>query len=242
MDDDNLPDIFNQRQRAIGALIGLAIGNALGASLTGKARDTYDHITDIVGGGPFNLKPGEWTDDTSMALALADSLLKRGEIDESDLMIRFWNWARKGEYSCTEKPARVDPVTMNAIRRWEKVGNPRAGSTDPETAGNGSLARIAPVAIRFWRDWDRLHEAAERQSKVTHGAEEAVHACIVFAEILANAIEGQTREQVLQTEQTRLAPTVQRVVDGSWRNRTRDDIRSTGYVIDTQRQLCGVST
>ncbi|MER2635051.1 MAG: ADP-ribosylglycohydrolase family protein [Rhizobiaceae bacterium] len=233
MDDDNLPDIFNQRQRAIGSLLGLAIGNALGAPLNGKDRDTHEPITDVIGDGPRNLKPGEWTNDVSMALAVSASLLKCGELDESDLMIRFWNVVRRGEYRCTEKPITVDPVTMDAIRRWEKVGNPIAGLTAPETAGDGSLVRVAPVAIRFWRDWDRLREAAERQSRVTHGAVEAVHGCIVFAEILAGAIEGQTKEQVLQTGQTRLAPAVQRVVDGSWKAKSRDEIRSPGRVFDT---------
>jgi ADP-ribosyl-[dinitrogen reductase] hydrolase len=231
--DDDLPDTFNQRQRAIGALLGLAVGNALGTTLTGRDRDTYHHLTELVGGGPHNLKPGEWTNDVSMALALSTSLLKCGELDESDLMIRFWNVARKGEYSSTGKPAAIDPVTMDAIRRWERVGNPIAGSTDPETVSDGSLVRVAPVAIRFWRDWDRLREAAERQSRVTHGAVEAVHSCIVFSEILANAIEGQTKDQVLQIEQTRLVPNVQRVVDGSWRGKSGDEIRSTGRVVDT---------
>ncbi|MER2635035.1 MAG: ADP-ribosylglycohydrolase family protein [Rhizobiaceae bacterium] len=231
--DDNLPDIYSQRQRAIGALLGLAVGNALGTTLTGTGRDTHEPITEMLGGGPHNQKPGEWTNDTSMALALSASLLKCGEIDESDLMIRFWNVVRRGEYSCTEKPVAVDPITLDAIRRWEKVGNPIAGSTDPDRAGDGSLGRVAPIAIRFWRDWDRLREAAERQSGVTHGAIEAVHSCIAFSEILANAIEGQTREQVLRTGQTRLASAVQHVVDCSWKGKSRDDIRSTGRVADT---------
>jgi ADP-ribosyl-[dinitrogen reductase] hydrolase len=232
LDDDNLPDIFNQRQRAIGALIGLAIGNALGTTLTGKDRDNHARITNMIGSGPHNVKPGEWTHDVSMALALSASLLKCGELDESDLMIRFWNVVRKGEYSSTGKPA-VDPITLNAIRRWGKVGNPIAGLTDPEIAGDGSLVRVAPVAIRFWRDWDRLREAAERQSRVTHGAVEAVHSCVVFSEILAGAIEGQTKNQVLRTGQTRLVSTVQRVVDGSCKGKSRDEIRSTGRVVDT---------
>jgi ADP-ribosyl-[dinitrogen reductase] hydrolase len=231
--DDNLPDIYSQRQRAIGSLLGLAVGDALGTTLTGKDRDTHQPITDMVGGGPHDLRPGEWTNDVSMALALSASLLKYGEIDESDLMIRFWNVARRGEYSCAGKPMAVDPIIIDAIRRWERVGNPIAGSVDPETAGDGSLVRVAPIAIRFWRDWDRLREAAERQSRVTHGAVEAIHSCIAFAEILANAIEGQTKEQVLRTGQTRLAPAVQRVVDGSWKGKSRDEIRSPGRGFDT---------
>lgn len=66
------------RDRARGALFGLAVGDALGTTLEFKARDTYEPLTDLVGGGPFRLKPGQWTDDTAMALAMADSLVAQG--------------------------------------------------------------------------------------------------------------------------------------------------------------------
>jgi ADP-ribosyl-[dinitrogen reductase] hydrolase len=92
--DDDLPYGYKQRQRAIGALLGLAIGNASGTTLTGKDRDSYEPITDMIGGS-HNLETGEWTNDVSMALALSTSLLKCGELDESGLMIWFWNVARK---------------------------------------------------------------------------------------------------------------------------------------------------
>ena len=67
-----------QRDRACGCLLGLAIGDALGATLEFRARDTLPVVRDLIGGGPFDLKPGEWTDDTSMALCLADSLIACG--------------------------------------------------------------------------------------------------------------------------------------------------------------------
>ena len=69
------------RDRALGAFLGLAVGDALGTTLEFKRRDTYEHLTEMVGGGPFRLAPGQWTDDTSMALCLAESLLARGGFD-----------------------------------------------------------------------------------------------------------------------------------------------------------------
>jgi ADP-ribosyl-[dinitrogen reductase] hydrolase len=73
-------------------LLGLSIGDAVGTTLEFRARDTYPVLTDMVGGGPFGLHAGEWTDDTSMALCLADSLSACGGLDESDLMRRFLRW------------------------------------------------------------------------------------------------------------------------------------------------------
>jgi len=75
-----------------GCLLGLAVGDAIGTTLEFRSRDTYAPLTDTIGGGPFNLAPGEWTDDTSMALCLADSLIQNGDLDETDLMRRFMRW------------------------------------------------------------------------------------------------------------------------------------------------------
>ena len=85
--------------RARGALLGLAVGDALGTTLEFKPKDRYQPLTTIVGGGPFSLKPGEWTDDTSMALAFATSLIEMGGLGARDLMERFCAWAERGEYA-----------------------------------------------------------------------------------------------------------------------------------------------
>jgi ADP-ribosyl-[dinitrogen reductase] hydrolase len=87
--------------RAVGAMLGLAIGDAIGTTLEFSVRDARQPIIDMIGGGPFRLKPGEWTDDTAMALCLADSLLACNHLDQRDLMQRFCRWWRSGENSCT---------------------------------------------------------------------------------------------------------------------------------------------
>jgi ADP-ribosyl-[dinitrogen reductase] hydrolase len=89
------------RDRAVGALVGLAVGDAIGTTVEFRERGTFDPVIDMVGGGPFDLRPGEWTDDTSMALCLADSLIERGRLDEGDLLRRFCRWFRDGENSIT---------------------------------------------------------------------------------------------------------------------------------------------
>ncbi len=171
------------RDRAVGALLGLAVGDAVGTTLEFKARDSHAVLTDMIGGGPFGLKPGEWTDDTSMALAVADSLIAEPGLDEADLATRFSRWWKEGENSCTGHCFDIGTTVREALARWERTGNPIAGSTSPDTAGNGSLMRLAPMAVRHWNDRTTLRGVAARQSRVTHATAEAVDACVLFAEM-----------------------------------------------------------
>lgn len=114
--------------------------------------------------------------------------------------------------------------------RFKASGEPIAGSTDPNTAGNGSLMRLAPVAIRFHRDRAKLRDAAARQSRTTHAAAEAVDACVVYAEMLADAIEGRPITEVLHGPMGDWAGAIAKIAAGSWRGKLRHQIRASGYV------------
>ena len=195
-----------------------------------ERRDTFPRLTEMVGGGPFGLQPGQWTDDTAMALALADSMLETGGIDETDLMDRFLAWRRNGAYSCTGDCFDIGNATNAALRRYEATGELVAGSIGEFDAGNGSLMRLSPVAIRYWRDRTRLHEAAARQSRTTHASPACVDACIVWADLVADAIAGIAMPDLLKYDGAGLSPTIAAIVQGSWRGARRSDIRSTGYV------------
>jgi len=221
------------QDRAIGAFIGLAVGDAVGTTLEFRSRDKQARVEDMVGGGPFDLPAGSWTDDTTMALALADSLAASATLDCRDLMDRFVSWWQEGEYSCTGSCFDIGNTTRAALARYRRTGDPIAGSTDPRASGNGSLMRLAPVALRFWDDRALLDTTAAEQSRTTHGTEEAVDACRVFAELLSDAIAGTPRADLLAPRDFDGAPAVQRIVGGSWRGRPRDEISSSGYVIDT---------
>jgi ADP-ribosyl-[dinitrogen reductase] hydrolase len=218
------------RDRAIGALVGLAVGDAVGTTLEFKARDTYPLLTDMIGGGPFRLKPGQWTDDTSMALAVAESLLAHDPLDPADLMERFVKWRDEGAYSCTGTCFDIGITVNGALTRWQRTGDPLAGSTDPQTAGNGSLMRLAPVALRYWSDRQKLSEAASLQSRTTHGAAEAVSACEGYAQMLADAIEGRPLSEVLRPRGGELEGSIKQILNGSWRGKRRHEISSSGYV------------
>jgi ADP-ribosyl-[dinitrogen reductase] hydrolase len=120
----------------MGALLGLAVGDALGTTLEFSPRDTRPHHTEMGGGGPFGLQPGQWTDDTAMALALADSLLSCGGPDPADLMRRFVDWWRKGAYSCTGTCFDIGTTTREALARFERTANPFSGSPDEDSVGS----------------------------------------------------------------------------------------------------------
>ncbi len=212
--------------RATGALLGLAVGDAVGTTLEFRQRDTYPPLTDMIGGGPFRLEPGQWTDDTAMALALADSLVAHPGFDAEDLMRRFVAWRDEGKYSCTGTCFDIGTTTNGALTRWKQTGDPMAGSTDPRSAGNGSLMRLAPVAIRYWQDRDEMRRVAAMQSRTTHGTPEAVSACIGYAELIADAIAGRPRREVLAPRREDHAGRIA----ASWRGKARDDVESLGYV------------
>jgi len=94
---------MEMRSRFKGCLLGLAVGDALGTTLEFKMPGTFKPITDMIGGGPFNLKPGQWTDDTSMALCLAESLIQCKGFNPKDQMERYIKWWREGYQSSTGK-------------------------------------------------------------------------------------------------------------------------------------------
>ncbi len=219
--------------RARGALLGLAVGDALGTTIEFKRRDSYPEQTELTGGGPFGLEPGQWTDDTSMALALADSLIAHPGFDADDLMRRFVSWWQDGKYSCTGHCFDIGVTTSQALSRYRRTGDPFAGSADEQTAGNGSLMRLAPVALSALYDADEVRRIAREQSRTTHGAPQAVEACEWFADALRRAILGASRQEVLAARPWAGHPAVAAMASGAWRGRPRVDVRSSGYVMHT---------
>ncbi len=222
-----------RRDRAAGALLGLAVGDALGTTLEFSTRDVKPRVADLVGGGPFDLAPGQWTDDTSMAICLAESILERGAIDPEDLMNRFVAWWREGHNSVLGCCFDIGFTTRAALQRFLETGEPLSGSVDPRAAGNGSLMRLAPVAIRWCGDPGKAREAARLQSRTTHGAAQAVDACGFFAGLLVAAIEGEPKEALLRPRAFAGDKAVAEIAACSWRGKRRDAISSSGYVVHT---------
>ncbi|MEJ1936839.1 ADP-ribosylglycohydrolase family protein [Nostoc sp. NIES-2111] len=220
--------------RALGALVGLAVGDALGTTIEFSQRDACPPVTDMVGGGPFRLAPGEWTDDTSMALCLADSLIANlGELDHFDLAQRFVGWWQEGQNSVTGRCFDIGNATSAALASYIRTGDP-VGDPDPWRAGNGGIMRQAPAVLAGWRDVERAVLLSREQSRVTHASAECLDAAEVLARILHAGIAGFGTAALHAASGLAVAsPKVEAVATGGWEGKPRHAIRSTGYVVDT---------
>jgi ADP-ribosyl-[dinitrogen reductase] hydrolase len=217
-----------------GCLLGLACGDAVGTTAEFKPRGTFPPITDMVGGGPFRLKAGEWTDDTSMALCLATSLLERNGFDPFDQMERYCRWQTEGYLSSNGICFDIGNTVAQALDRFRASGEPFSGSTHPRSAGNGSLMRLAPVPMFFFGDLDRVAHFSGESSRTTHGAREAVDACRLFGVVLAQALRGESKEAILTGSfGLDLAPSILAIAAGSYKTRAREEIHGSGYVVDS---------
>jgi ADP-ribosylglycohydrolase len=232
---------MNKRQRFRGALLGLAIGDAVGTTLEFKSPGSFQPITDMVGGGPFGLKPGEWTDDTSMALCLAASLVEGRGFDPADQMKRYVRWMREGYMASNGRCFDIGTTCSSALHRFEATGDPWAGSTHPHSAGNGSLMRLAPVPLFFAADPLLAIQRSADGSRTTHGAATCVDACRYFGGLLTGAVNGVSKDDLLspnyspvpgEWERQPLHPEIAAVAAGSFKSKKPPAIRGAGYVVD----------
>lgn len=218
--------------RARGAMLGMAIGDAVGTTLEFQARDA-GHVSDMVGGGPFRLAPGQWTDDTSMALCLADAMIADGAFQPRSFARLLVHWYRDGYNSVLGHCFDIGNATRTAIEGHEGSDGRWQGNTAPHTAGNGSLVRIAPLAIACRSSLQQTWRLAAAQSRVTHAAPDAMTCCQLFAMQMHHALRGGSRETVLAPKIASLSSRAQIINAGEYRDKTRQQIRSSGYVVDT---------
>ena len=230
------------KDRFRGALLGLAAGDAVGTNAEFKPRGSFPPVTDMVGGGPFNLKPGQWTDDTSMAPCLGQSLLDRQGFDPVDQLTKYVRWWREGYMSSTGRCFDIGNATCAALRRFEQTGEPYCGSTDPHQAGNGSIMRLVAVPLFFFNDPAQALEKCGLSSKTTHGALTTVDACHYFGALLVGALGGEAKEKLLASHYSPvpgywvnhpLCPEIDGVAGGSFLRKAEKEIRGTGYVVQS---------
>ena len=224
---------MDQLHRFRGCLLGLAVGDAVGTTVEFRPRGSFEPLADMIGGGPFGLLPGQWTDDTSMTLCLATSLVERRGFDATDQMDRYCRWAEAGYLSSTGRCFDIGNTVAAALRRYKTTGESFSGSTDSRSAGNGSIMRLAPVPMYFFPSYDdAIHYAAE-SSRTTHGAQECVDACRLLAAILFRALEGRGKEDVLFADHDfDGSERIVAIARGTYRNKSIEEIRGTGYVVE----------
>jgi ADP-ribosyl-[dinitrogen reductase] hydrolase len=230
-------------ERRAGAVVGLAVGDALGAAVEFRPPGTFAPVTTYRGGGPHGLEPGEWTDDTSMALALADSILEVGW-DLSDQAGRYLEWWRRGRYSVTGHCFDIGNTVSAALSTYEATGDPTTSGPDSEhAAGNGSIMRLAPVPAAFVAEGlDVVVERSVESSLPTHRAPQTLSACAYLGAMLASLMKGENRTVVLHAEWPvldrlralgLLHPTIATIASGSFSTKVPPQIRGTGYVVDS---------
>lgn len=219
-------------ERYRGCLLGLACGDAVGTSVEFKPRGSFPALTDMVGGGPFNLKPGQWTDDTSMALCLAESLLTKNGFDAADQMGRYLNWWQWGYLSSTGDCFDIGMTVRQALTHYQETGNPFAGSTDPFSAGNGSLMRLAPVVLFYFPTLDQIKAFSSSSSKTTHAAPEAIECCQLFAELICRALQGASKSDLRHLGHRHFSePKVAAIAGGNYLAKPKSEIVGTGYCV-----------
>ena len=206
----------------LGLFLGLAIGDALGAPLEfQKANEPENYLVEYTAGGPHNVSIGEWTDDTSMALALATSLIEKKGFDADDIMTKFCEWYQQGKFCTRDKCFDIGNTVYNALSSYSdsikqnQFLQPYRGMTSEDTSGNGALMRMAPVII-FAKDLDQAKILAVQQTLLTHGSE----LCVKYSTMLAE--ELYTGKAIEKYSEYKLPDNVK-----------REEVMSGGFVKET---------
>lgn len=221
-------------KRFQGSLIGLAVGDALGASVEFRPHDYMkDHpITEMSGGGTWGLDAGKWTDDTTMTLCLAASLILQRRFNAHDQFVRYRRWLKDGYLSSVDNCFDIGKATRNAIEKFiafeAKNKNPQFDDEElffgaEDAAGNGSLMRVAPIPLFFYKcSIGEVFDYTKRATKMTHGDIRAIQASQYFAYLIYKVVRGNiSKEELLNAEnflkefKENLHPDVKEVVRGS---------------------------
>ena len=228
------------RLRYRGSLLGLAVSDAVGTTLEFKPPGTFSPIQDMIGGGPFSLMPGQWTDDTSMALCLAESLISRQGFDPIHQLETYLRWYHQGHLSSNGVCFDIGSTVRQALLNFEDTREPYCGATNPRSAGNGSIMRLAPVPLFYARQPEEAIAKSADSSRTTHGAATAVDACRYLGGLIVGAVNGVSKEELLSEfycpipgywQEHPLVDEIAEIAAVSFKRREPPAIKGTGYVV-----------
>lgn len=212
--DEQCPKCGSNDDRLKALVYGAAVGDALGVPYEFKARDSFDCVG-MTGEGTYSLPKGTFSDDTSLTLATCDSIRACSGIDVADMRKRFCDWLYRGEYTSDGKAFDVGNATATALDQG-------FGCKHERSNGNGSLMRIAPLALIDAAD-DEIREV----SAITHAHPLSTEACVSFVHILRDILEAKPLLEAIN-ENVPEDPAF-----AFMREWNRDDVRSSGFVLDT---------
>jgi ADP-ribosylglycohydrolase len=231
-----------QRAQYQGALLGLAVGDALGAPLKFRPRGEDGAVKEMTSGGPLNVQEGEWTDDTSTALCLAASLIDNKDFDASDLLFRLNKWRREGYLSSIGMAFDVSATMKTALDKYEETKATECGGTSREWADNDAISRLAPVPMFYANEPNKAIDFAIESAKTTHGARECIDACAYMSAIIVGILRGDSKEKVLSDLYSpfgddwtdyNFCDDIASVASGSFKKNAPPNVTGSGFVGDT---------
>jgi ADP-ribosyl-[dinitrogen reductase] hydrolase len=216
--------------RATAAYLGLAIGDALGATVEfmtpREIAAQYGTHDSLRGGGWLHLKPGHVTDDTTMSLALGNSILAQGRVDAFAAALAFDSWMRA-------RPVDIGNTVRRNLLQFRKTGNPEAPCSDGD-AGNGAAMRVLPVALAtLGQSETAVRAACFAQAHVTHHStlSDAACECLVF--MLQDALRGADKNHLLHHHAHPLA-----LRHPAFKFRSvKPAANPSGYIVDTMQAV-----
>lgn len=227
--------------RFTGSLVGLAVGDALGASVEFLERGSYEEIREYRSGGKLNVSLGEYTDDTAMSLCLVQSLIEDG-FDEASQLEYYAKWYKNAYMSADNRVVGVGKTVQRSIMRH--MGHKDTVSKYKNTkkdAGNGSLMRITPIALFNHKNIKKALSQSALSSYTTHGLDVCADACMMYAGLIVGVLQGLGKSEVLSdkfadylfslAQEYDISKDVKSILKGSYKEKSRDEIYSTGYVI-----------
>ena len=224
------PDVLRDKYR--GCLLGLAVGDALGAPLEFLDRDQiverFGEVRDMMGGGWLNTQPGEFTDDTQMALAIARSIVRSSGVDPADIATLFVDWLQSDPKDIGNTTVRSLSL-LEAGVPWNEAGAQTLEERGGSAPANGSLMRSAPIALACRNDRDALIRSSIDVSRITHADPLACWSCVALNQAIA-ALLSETGDAIEAAADVPEAEVKSAIIQSS---ADRQDIRSGGFVLAT---------
>jgi ADP-ribosyl-[dinitrogen reductase] hydrolase len=198
LDPEALSAAQTLRDRFLGALLGLAVGDAVAAATQYRRPGSFTPVGDMLGGGPFDLPRGAWSDDTSMALCLADSLIECNGFDARDQVERYRRWQQEGYLSATGQCVGITASSARAIAMAQWRRQAFSGSHDPSQVDPEPLSRVVAPVLFFFASSGQAVDQATEAARTTCQAPAVLDACRSLAHALHAALSGQPKAVVLE--------------------------------------------
>jgi ADP-ribosyl-[dinitrogen reductase] hydrolase len=233
--------MLNQQDRYTGSLLGLAVGDALGAPIEFSPPGSFKPLSDMIAGGPFNLQRGQYTDDTTMALCIAESLIAKRAFDPVDQLERFVRWYRQGYLSSTGSCFDIGNTTRRSLEDFERTGEPFRAPGGLR-GGNGAIMRLAPVAMAFANQPTEAIHLCGESARTTHNFAECVDTCRLLGALIVGALTGEPKARLLSPGyapveglwlRQPLTPVVQEISLGSYQHKNPPAIRGGGLTTES---------